>query len=82
MSKTYNSIDEAWKEGQKWIKNTNRWEKLEYLEESCKKEFMEKTFLEEAIRWMGEKEFDEFFKHLCRHWEIMTPPELDYNMSN
>jgi hypothetical protein len=77
---TYKNADEAWEAGQEWIDKSHPWEKLDYLQESCTKDFLENHLMEEMVRWMGEDDFSEFFKTLCRHWEIKTPPELDYAM--
>ena len=73
--------DEAYDAGQEWIKESNRFEKLDYLMETASIEFKD-TFLNEIVQWMGEDDFDNFFKHLCRNWDIKTPQELDYLMNN
>jgi hypothetical protein len=48
----------------------NRYVKLEWLKQQTSSEFMQTTFVEEMVRWMGEDDFDEFYTHLCRNWEI------------
>lgn len=79
---TYKDVDEAWEAGNEWVQATNRWDKLEYLEETCSSDFLEKTLLHEVVKFMGEDDFNEFFDHLRRNWEIKTPQELDYAMNN
>ena len=81
MTTTYTTQDEAYDAGQEWIKESNRFEKLDYLMETASIEFKD-TFLNEIVQWMGEDDFDNFFKHLCRNWDIKTPQELDYLMNN
>ena len=75
---TYKDADEAWEAGNEWVRATNRWDKLEYLEETCTSDFLERTILHEVVKFMGEDDFQEFFNHLRRNWQIMTPQELDY----
>lgn len=78
----YKDADEAWEAGNEWVRATDRWDKLEYLEETCSSEFKEKTLLHEVVKFMGENDFDEFFNHLRRNWDIKTPQELDYAMNS
>ena len=60
-----------------------RWDKLEWLQESTSPEFMQETLRDEMVRWMGEDDFDEFYNHLCRNWEIArTPNELEAKMND
>lgn len=65
-----------------WYHDTNRNEKLEYLYETCSEDFIMNHLVQEMVTWMGEDDFDNFFRHLSRHWEIMTPPELDAAMNS
>jgi hypothetical protein len=81
MTTTYKDADEAWEAGNEWIDTTRRSEKLDYLMETASVEFKD-TLLNEIVQWMGEDDFDEFFKHLRRNWEIKTPQELDYAMNS
>lgn len=74
--------NKAWEKGQRWIKTTDRWDKMEFLKMSCSSDFLDYHLMDEMVRWMGEDDFNEFFKHLCKNWEIQTPPELDYAMSH
>lgn len=56
----------------------NRFEKLDWLEQTTSENFMKEEFVLEMIRWMGEDDFDEFYDHLCRNWNIAkTPTELE-----
>lgn len=59
----------------------DRFEKLDWLTETCGEEFLKDTFVNEVVRWMGERDFEEFYDHLCRMWEIArSPEELDERM--
>ena len=53
----------------------DRFEKLEWLRESCTQEFVQETLLEEMARWMGEDEFTKMYEWLCTHWDIAETPE-------
>ena len=48
----------------------NRFEKLEWLEQTCTEKFMKEEFALEMVRWMGEHEFEQFYEYLCRNWGI------------
>ena len=78
----YKDADEAWEAGNQWVRATRRWDKLEYLEEVCTSDFLERTILHEVVKFMGEDDFNEFFNHLRRNWDIKTPQELDYAMNS
>jgi len=54
-----------------------RLEKLAWLEETCSEGFISNILITEMVRWMGEEDFNEFYEHLCSHWDIKTPEELD-----
>jgi len=85
MSNTYYSNDaanEAWERGQEWIKESDRFEKMEYMQETCCSDFLEGHLMDEMVKWMGEKDFNEFFIHLSRNWSIKTPQELEHEMHN
>lgn len=61
----------------------NRYDKLDWLEQVCSEKFMKEEFVLEMVRWMGEDDFDKFYDHLCRHWDIArTPTELDAIMND
>lgn len=53
----------------------NRHEKLEWLYETCATSFLQNNLIQEMVTWMGEDEFDKFYEHLCRNWEIARSPE-------
>ena len=53
----------------------NRYDKLEWLEQTCSESFIKETLVLEMVRWMGEDEFEQFYDHLCRMWEIAKSPE-------
>ena len=56
----------------------NRYDKLEWLEQTCSEKFMKEEFVLAMVRWMGEDDFDKFYDHLCRNWEIArNPGELE-----
>ena len=81
MNDTYKDADEAWEAGQEWIERSNKWEKMEYLKETCSNEFYQEcTLLDEMVRWMDEDDFSRFFEKVCRDWDIKTPQELEYSM--
>ena len=51
----------------------NRFEKLEYLIETCSSEFIKECqFLDEMVSWMSEDQFDAFYEHVCSCWDIKT----------
>ena len=77
----YKDADEAWEAGNEWVRKSDRWEKLDYMKETCSKEFLEETLLHEVVKFMGEHEFSELFNHLRRNWGMKTPQELDYEMN-
>ena len=60
----------------------DRFEKIEWLRESCTEEFVQVNLLDEMARWMGEDDFDKFYSHLCSCWDIAeTPEELNELMN-
>ena len=79
---TYKDADEAWEAGNDWVRESDCWEKLDYLKETCSKEFLEETLLHQIVKFMSQDDFDEFFNHLRRNWDIRTPQELDYDMNS
>jgi hypothetical protein len=74
----YKDENEAWEAGNKWIKQTNKWEKLQYLRDTCSTEFLQQKLLEEVMEYLYEYQFNELFEHLRNNWDIKTPQELDY----
>ena len=60
----------------------DRFEKIEWLRESCTEEFMQQNLLDEMVMWMGEDDFNRFYEHLCSCWGIAeTPEELNELMN-
>jgi hypothetical protein len=76
------TADQAHEEGQVWISSTSRFQKMEYLLETCSEDFIKNHLLDEMVLHMGEEVFDSFFRKLKQNWGIMTPPELDYEMNS
>lgn len=60
----------------------NRYEKLEWLEQICSEKFMKEEFVLEMVRWMGESDFEDFYDHLCRNWDIARSPEALEELAN
>lgn len=52
----------------------NRFNKLEWLQETCTEQFMTKTFVDELVRWMGEDDFEKFYDKLCSEHVIKRDP--------
>jgi hypothetical protein len=60
------------------INAMTRFEKMEYLMETCSEKFIKDcTVLQEMVRWMDEDDFSKFFYNLCRLWEIDLNDEED-----
>lgn len=60
----------------------DRYDKMEWLLETCSSEFIKDCrFLQEMVSWMGEKDFNEFYEHVCSQWEIKEPEDLDAAMN-
>jgi len=53
----------------------DRFEKIEWLRETCTEEFTKEILVNEMARWMGEDDFDRFYDHLCGCWDIAKTPE-------
>ena len=81
---TTNAHDEAWEAGNQWVRDSDRWEKLDFLKETCSEEFMNNPsgLISEMIRWMDEDQFDAFFNNLRRHQYVQTPQELELSMNS
>ena len=61
----------------------NRYEKLDWLKETCSQDFVQNQLMDAMVQWMGEDDFNEFYDHLCRNWEIArSPNELEAKMSD
>jgi hypothetical protein len=65
-----------------YLKVMNRYDKLEWLEQTTSPQFMQETLVQEMVRWMGEDEFEQFYDHLCRMWEIARSPEELEELAN
>lgn len=78
----YQDADAAWEAGNEWIKYSDKYEKLEFLKDSCTAEFLKEHLLNEIMKYIFEYQFNEIFDHLRRNWEIKTPQELEYAMHN
>ena len=50
-------------------------EKLEWLRETCTEEFVNSELVNQMARWMGQDDFNEFYDHLCRNYEIARDAE-------
>jgi len=60
----------------------NRFEKLDYLLETCSTTFIKECeFLDEMVRWMSEEQFNEFFEHVCSCWDIKDPEDTEDEMN-
>lgn len=60
---------------------TTRFDKLEWIKESCTEKHVKEMFLTELVGWLSEDDFNEFYEHHCRVWSIKTPEELDEDES-
>ena len=64
------------------INAMTRYEKLEYLLETCSESFIKDcTMLHEMTRWMDEDDFSAFFTHLCQCWDIENPEDTKDEMN-
>ena len=53
------------------INAMTRFEKMEYLFQTCSEKFIKDcTVLQEMVRWMYEDDFNKFFTRLCHLWNI------------
>lgn len=60
------------------INAMTRFEKVEYLLETCSPEFIKACpFLDEMVSWMDEDDFSKFFTHICACWDIKDPEDLE-----
>ena len=58
----------------------NRYEKYEWLEQTCSEKFMKEEFVLELLHWVGEDDFEEFYDRLCRLWEIRREEAVDTSL--
>ena len=83
MNNTTTTDDQVEEANEAWMNETTRHDKLEYLLEVCSSEHIKDcTFLTELVQWMGEDDFDKFFKRHCSLWNIQTPAELKHAMNS
>ena len=56
----------------------NRFEKVEFLQETTTTEFHTATLLTELISWMSDDDFNAFYEDFCSNWDVcMSHEELD-----
>ncbi len=53
----------------------NRTEKIQWLRDTCTKDFVHNQLLDEMVMWMGEDDFSKFYDHLCGCWDLARSPE-------
>ena len=64
-----------------WYRSTNRFDKLQFIKETSSPIWFDEHFIQELVTWMGEDDFNEFFKNqLVHYWEIKPEPELYASM--
>jgi hypothetical protein len=63
------------------MNTSNRFDKLQWLRESCSEEFVNTTIVDEMVNWMGEDDFNDFYDHLCSNWNLAKDFKtlLEYN---
>ena len=52
-----------------------RFDKMEFLKETCNEEIINQNFLNEMVSWMGEEDFSKFYDHFCSCWDICRSNE-------
>jgi len=53
----------------------DRFEKMEWLRETCTVEFVNTTLIEEMVMFMSDEYFAQFYEHLCSCWDIAVNEE-------
>ena len=53
----------------------NRFEKVEFLQETTTVEFHTATLLTELISWLTDDDFNAFYEDFCSNWDICKSPE-------
>ena len=53
----------------------NRFDKMEFLKETCNEEILNHNLLNELVSWMGEDDFSKFYEHFCSCWDICRSHE-------
>ena len=56
------------------MRSYNRFDKMEWLQETCSAEFKTDTLLHELVLWMGENDFERFYDKLCGDYCIKRDP--------
>ncbi len=57
--------------------NMDRFEKLEWIKDTTSEEHVNEMFLTELVAWMSEDEFNKFYEHHCRCWNIDNINDMD-----
>jgi hypothetical protein len=73
--------DKVYEASQKWISESSRFEKVEFLEGTLSTDYKAVLF-DELISWVGEDVFDAFFKRYVSLHGILTPPELEFHWNS
>ena len=71
------NTDEMINARDKWIASTDRFEKMEWMIETCSASFIQEHLMSEMVSWFDDRDFNRFFDHISRCWEINTPPETE-----
>ena len=53
----------------------NKFDRMDYLLETAAPFGDPRDLLEELVKSMSDREFDEHYQHICRNWDI--EPDLD-----
>ena len=60
----------------------DRFEKMEWLRETCTEEFVKTSIIDEMVMFMSDEYFAQFYEHLCSCWNIAeSPEELDKQLN-
>jgi len=59
------------------MNTTTRFEKMEWLYESCGEKHVINNVLPELINWIGHDDFNKFYERHCSLWDIKSPEELN-----
>jgi len=52
----------------------NRYDKMQWLRETCTEHFIAEEFIDQLVLWLGEDDFERFYDKLCRDWQIKRDP--------
>lgn len=53
----------------------DRFEKMEWLRETCTEEFVKTSIIDEMVMFMSDEYFAQFYEHLCSCWDIAPSQE-------